>query len=68
VRLYAGQVRVNREPGEYSVTNDDYDRLLFGYVISRVLLGLPHPYPTKPEHSPGQTAVEKWSNVGKMWG
>jgi hypothetical protein len=45
--LHLGQVTVNRNPTQYTETDDAHDRRLLIYLIRTVLLGVPTPVPMK---------------------
>ncbi|WP_145144464.1 hypothetical protein [Roseomonas gilardii] len=62
--LYAGAVYVNRDPEEHASRDDDFDKAMAGYVISRVLLGLPADFPTSGNMNPDQALIAAWAVAG----
>ena len=63
-QLYLGQVRVNRDPEQYSETDDDHDRQLLNYLIVAVLLGEHATFPTQNQTTPEQAAIQAWALAG----
>jgi len=45
---------VNRNPGQYSETDDAYDRLVLIFLIRAILLGLPASFPAKDGMDPAR--------------
>jgi len=62
--LHLGQATVNRNPGQYSETDDAYDRLVLIFLIRAILLGLPASFPAKDGMDPAQAALQGWSTAG----
>jgi hypothetical protein len=62
--LHLGQATVNRNPGQYSETDDAYDRLVLIFLIRAVMLGLPASFPAKDGMDPAQAALQGWSTAG----
>ncbi|MBS5905335.1 hypothetical protein [Roseomonas mucosa] len=62
--LYAGAVYVNRDPEQHASRDDDFDKAMAGYVISRILLGLPANFPSSPDISPEQALIAAWAVAG----
>lgn len=55
---------VNRDPTEYTETDDRRDSLLISYLIHVLLLDAPHPFPAS--HSDGVRAgLQEWSSSGR---
>jgi hypothetical protein len=55
---------VNRDPDQYSNTDDDYDAKLIHYLINVLLLRRPSKFPARSS-SRHKAALEQWSQVGR---
>jgi hypothetical protein len=64
-QLHLGRVQVNRDPKQYSQTDDSYDRRLLAYLIAVVLLNKYAPYPVKENGSSQPAALQAWATAGK---
>jgi len=62
--LYLGQVTVNRDVRQYTVTDDAYDRALLLYLIDVILLGVPGTFPTLGEQSKDAADLTAWAIAG----
>ena len=51
-RLYLGSVRANRDPEQYSETDDRHDAAMLRWIIDVVLRGVPSQFPTKGDDRP----------------
>jgi hypothetical protein len=60
--LYLGKVRVNRNPKQYTETDDEYDRRLLLYLIQQVLCGVPAEFPFNGDEE--TASLEAWSIAG----
>lgn len=57
---------VNRDPEQYSETDDAFDAALLQFLIETLLLGNPCPFPRKAGVSEDQQALFQWSSVGRQ--
>ena len=64
-RLRLGAVRVNRDPAQYTQTDDAQDRRILVFLIRSILLGEHAPFPTSKALSPEDAAIQAWSIAGK---
>ena len=55
---------INRDPHQYSATDDDYDAQMISYLIDVLLLRRPAKFPATQD-SPENQALEMWSVVGR---
>jgi len=56
--------RVNRDPGQYLSTDDEYDSRMISFLIDVLLLRRPASFPATQESTEDQ-ALEQWSVVGR---
>lgn len=64
-RLRLGAVHVNRDPAQYTQTDDAQDRRILVFLIRSILLGEHAPFPTSKALSPEDAAIQAWSIAGK---
>lgn len=65
-QLCLGDVRVNRDPEQYSETDDVYDRRMLRYLIAVVLLGkYNEPSPVQDDSRAENAPLQAWSTAGK---
>ncbi|MBR0669788.1 hypothetical protein [Neoroseomonas soli] len=64
-RLHLGEVLVNRDPAQYTQTDDAQDRRVLVFLISALLLGERMPFPSAPGMSAEDAAIQAWSVAGK---
>ena len=64
-RLHLGEVRVNRDPQQYTETDDAQDRRILMFLIRAILLGEAAPFPTAQNLSPQDASIQAWSIAGK---
>jgi hypothetical protein len=64
-RLHLGEVVVNRDPKQYTETDDERDRRILIFLIRSVLLGEAASFPTAKNLSPQDASIEAWSIAGK---
>lgn len=64
-RITAVRVEVNRDPSQYTESNDAYDLRMLNYLIDVLLLERRAEWPDPGNLSPEQAAVQQWSHVGK---
>ncbi|MFH5803645.1 hypothetical protein [Alienimonas sp. DA493] len=55
---------LNREPSQYSQTNDDHDAAMISYLIDVLLLEREAEFPSEAADE-GKAALEQWSSVGR---
>lgn len=60
----AVECTINREPEQYSATDDDYDLRMLSFLIDCLLLGRPAAFPSK-QSDPGMAALEEWHIIGR---
>jgi len=59
------QAEVNRDPSQYSVTNDKRNAQLISYLISVLLLGEASQFPASLEGGHGKSQLEAWAFTGR---
>lgn len=64
-RLHIGEVLVNRDPAQYTQTDDAHDRRVLVFLIRALLLGERAPFPAAPGMSETEAAIQAWSVAGK---
>ena len=57
-------VKVNRDPEQYSETSDDRDKEMISYLLDVLLLHRDAKFPTD-EPTPLKSALKNWSEVGR---
>ena len=62
--LYLGEVRVNRDPEQYSETSDAHDKALLQWLIDVVLRRVPSEYPVEAEDD-DRAPLQAWASAGK---
>lgn len=66
-RWHVERLMVNRDPDQYTQTDDEYDARLFDFVVDLLLLGRRRdiPVPKGDERSKQQRALGTWSLIGR---
>lgn len=63
--LRLGEVVVNRDPAQYSATDDAQDRRVLVFLIRAILLGERTVFPTATSVPAEEAAIQAWSVAGK---
>jgi hypothetical protein len=58
------RVEVNRDPEQYTCTDDAYDADLVRWLIRALLLQQPVPFPVPPDLAGASAAIAAWSTAG----
>ena len=56
---------VNREPGQYNSTDDEYDVALLRYLMDHLLLGYRVSFPQRSDLGQDQNVLHQWSLIGR---
>jgi len=56
---------VNRDPGQYNSTDDEYDIALLRYLMDHLLLGYRVSFPQRSDLDQDQNVLYQWSLVGR---
>jgi hypothetical protein len=62
--LHTSHALVNRNPKQYTETDDRYDLEILRFLFSTILLGRPQPFPKKETLSGEDQVMQAWSNAG----